>query len=112
MLLQIACGLFLIPHIVSKLAAPPPLVEFFEQSGLRPARMFMLGAAAVESLAAIGMTFGIYPAYAALLGAAALLVATLCLFKVRGFVWTWNSGGFEFPVFWFVVFLAVAWMSW
>lgn len=111
-LLQIACGLFLIPHIVSKLRMPPPIVEFFEQSGLRPARTFVLLAAALEFAAVVGLVFGIYPAYAALLAAAVLLTATLCLFKVRGFVWIWNGGGFEFPVFWFLVCLLVAWMSW
>jgi len=60
-LLQIVCGLFLIPHIVSKMMMPPPIVEFFEQAGLRPARFFMVSAAAVETVALIGLTFGIYP---------------------------------------------------
>ena len=111
-LLQIVCGLFLIPHIVSKIRMPPPIVEFFEQAGLRPARFFIVSAAAVETVAVVGLTFGIYPAYAALLAAAQLLVATLSLLRVRGLLWIWHGGGVEFPVFWSLVCLAVAWMSW
>lgn len=111
-LLQIVCALFLIPHIVSKMMMPPRIVEFFVQAGLRPARFFMVSAAAVETVAVIGLTFGIYPAYAALLAAAQLLVVTISLLKVRGLVWIWHGGGVEFPVFWSLVCLAVAGMSW
>ena len=111
-LLQIICGLFLIPHNVGKMMMPPPIVAFFEQAGLRPARFFMVSVAAVETVVVIGLTFGIYPAYAALLAAAQLLVATLSLLKVRGLLWIWHGGGVEFPVFWSLVCLVVAWMSW
>jgi putative oxidoreductase len=31
---------------------------------------------------------------------------------VKGFGWTWNTGGYEYPVFWAIVCLAVALEEW
>jgi putative oxidoreductase len=111
-LLRIAGGAFFIPHIWAKLLFAPPLVEFFEQAGLKPARAFMILTAVIEGLAAAGLIFNLFAPVAALLGAGVLIVATLCLYRVRGFVWIWNGGGFEFPVFWAIVLLVVARLSW
>ena len=110
--LRIVCGAFFIPHIWVKLQFPPPLVEFFEQAGLRPARPFMILTSVVEAVAAAGLIFNLFTPLAALLGVAVLVVATLCLYRVRGFLWIWNGGGFEFPVFWAIVLLLVARLSW
>jgi putative oxidoreductase len=110
--LRIVCGAFFIPHIWVKLQFPPPLVEFFEQAGLRPARPFMILTSVVEAVAATALIFNLFTPLAALLGVAVLVVATLCLYRVRGFLWIWNGGGFEFPVFWAIVLLLVARLSW
>ncbi len=107
-ILRIACGLFFVPHIWGKLQFPPPVVEFFEQAGLKPAKAFMLLGCAVEAIAAAALVFNLFTPVAALLGAASLAVATVCLYRVRGFLWIWNNGGFEFPLFWSVVLLIVA----
>ena len=111
-LLRIAAGAFFIPHIWVKLSFAPPLVEFFEQAGLKPARPFMILTAIIEGLAAAGLIFNLFTPFAALLGAGVLIVATLCLYRVRGFLWIWNGGGFEFPVFWAIVLLIVARLTW
>lgn len=110
--LRIACGAFFIPHIWVKLQFPPPLVEFFEQAGLRPAKAFMIVTAALEAVAAAALIFNLFTPIAALLGVGVLAVATVCLYRVRGFLWIWNGGGFEFPVFWAGVLLVVARLSW
>ncbi len=106
--LRIACGLFFVPHVWGKLQFPPPLVEFFEQAGLRPAKAFMLLACGVEAIAATALICNLFTPAAALLAAANLAVATICLYRVRGFLWIWNNGGFEFPLFWGLVLLVVA----
>jgi putative oxidoreductase len=31
---------------------------------------------------------------------------------VKGFGWTWNTGGYEYPVFWAIVSLSVAIEAW
>jgi putative oxidoreductase len=110
--LRIACGAFLVPHIFGKLQFPPPLVEFFEQAKLKPARAFMIAASVVEAVAAVALIFNFYTPIAALLAAFILIVATICLYRVRGFLWIWNSGGFEFPLFWTIVCLVVARFYW
>jgi hypothetical protein len=47
------------------------------------------------------------------LGAAALLaIAVYSLRVVKGFGWTWNTGGYEYPVFWAITSLAVALEAW
>jgi putative oxidoreductase len=106
--LRIACGLFFIPHVWGKLQFPPPLVEFFEQAGLKPAKAFMLLACAVEAIATAALICNLFTPVAAMVAAANLAVATICLYRVRGFLWIWNSGGFEFPLFWGLVLLVVA----
>ena len=107
-ILRIVCGLFFIPHIWGKLQFPPPLVAFFEEAGMKPAKAFMLFACVVEAIAATALIFNLFTPVAAVLAAANLVVATLCLYRVRGFLWIWNNGGFEFPLFWSVVLLVVA----
>ncbi len=110
--LRIASGAFFIPHIWAKLRFPPPLVDFFDQAGLKPAKTFMVVAAALEAVAAAALIFDLFTPIGALLGAGVLAVAALCLYRVRGFLWIWNGGGFEFPLFWAVVLLVVARLSW
>ncbi|WP_158814723.1 DoxX family protein [Methylocapsa sp. S129] len=110
--LRVACGAFLIPHIWGKLQFPPPLVVFFEQAGLRPARAFMILASIIEAIAAAALILNLFTPIAALLAAIMLVIATICLYRVRGFLWIWNSGGFEFPLFWTIVSLVVARIYW
>lgn len=109
--LRLICGAFFIPHIFAKLQFPPPLLDFFEQAGLRPARLFMTMALVLEAIAATALIFNLFTPIAALLAAAVLTVATICLYRVRGPIWIWDRGGFEFPVFWILALIVVARLS-
>ena len=60
----------------------------------------------------MGLVLGIYTRWTALLGAFVLFVAAAALFKVGGFKWLWNLGGFEYPVFWALACVAVALNAW
>jgi len=60
----------------------------------------------------VALVLGICTRYAAL-GAFALLgMAVYSLQVVKGFGWTWNTGGYEYPVFWAIVSLSVAIEAW
>lgn len=112
--LRLICALFFFPHIYFKIVGnPPPALGFFVQAGFKPPVLYMRIATAVESLAALGLLFGIYTHWAALLGAAALSVAAIavCFFN-RSVKWLWNLGGMEFPVFWALACVAVAMLYW
>jgi putative oxidoreductase len=41
-----------------------------------------------------------------------LAIAVYSLQVVKGFGWTWNTGGYEYPVFWAIVCIAVALEEW
>jgi len=41
-----------------------------------------------------------------------MAVAVYSLQVVKGFGWTWNTGGYEYPVFWGICSLAVAVQAW
>ncbi len=112
--LRLICALFFFPHIYFKLVGnPPPALGFFVQAGFKPPALYMRIAAAVESLAALGLLFGVYTQWAALLGAATLMVAAVavCFFN-RSVKWLWNLGGMEFPLFWAIACVAVALLHW
>lgn len=53
------------------------------------------------------MILGICTRYAALGAAAVLAIAVYALQVVKGFGWMWNTGGYEYPVFWAIVCIAV-----
>jgi len=57
-------------------------------------------AAFCELAVGIFLVLGLCTRYAALGAAAVLGVAVYALQVVKGFGWTWNTGGYEFPVFW------------
>jgi len=54
------------------------------------------------------LVLGLCTRYAALGAAAILGLAVYALQVVKGFGWTWNTGGYEYPVFWAIVCLAIA----
>lgn len=113
-LLRLICGLFFLPHMYFKVVgSPPPALFFFDKAGFRPAALFMRAAFVVEGLAAIGLIFGLYTQWAALLGALNLLVAAfaVCFFN-RGVKWLWNLNGMEFPIFWALSCGVVAMLYW
>ena len=114
-ILRIAAGAFMFPHIAGKFAGGgfnPATLGFFAKAGLNPPE-FWLGLAAVsEFLVGVFLVLGLCTRFAALGGAAVLLVAVYALQVVKGFGWTWNTGGYEYPVFWALACLVVAIEAW
>jgi putative oxidoreductase len=113
-LLRIICGAFFLPHIYFKVVGhPPPALGFFVQAGFRPPAVYMRISLVVESIAAAGLLFGVYPQWAALLAAASLSVAAVavCFFN-RSVKWLWNLNGMEFPIFWAIACVVVASLHW
>ncbi|MDB5859985.1 MAG: hypothetical protein JWQ76_3674 [Ramlibacter sp.] len=113
--LRIIAGAFLFPHIAGKFvngAFNPGTLAFFAKAGLTPPE-FWLGLAAVsELLVAVFLILGLCTRFAALGGAAVLLMAVYALQVVKGFGWTWNTGGYEYPVFWAITCSVVAMDAW
>ena len=114
-ILRIACGAFMFPHVAGKFANGafnPGTLGFFTKAGLTPPE-FWLGLAAIsETLVGIFLVLGLCTRFAALGSAAVLLVAVYALQVVKGFGWTWNTGGYEFPVFWAITSIVVAMDAW
>jgi putative oxidoreductase len=114
-ILRIICGLFLFPHVMGKFAAgaaSAATVGFFAKAGFQPAEVWVYIAAVSETLVGVALVLGICTRFAALGGCALLLIAVYSLQVVKGFGWTWNTGGYEYPVFWAITSLAVAIEAW
>jgi putative oxidoreductase len=114
-LLRIICGAFMFPHIAGKFAAGAlsvGTVGFFAKAGFNPPELWVYLAAFAEAATGIALVLGICTRFAALGAAFVLLMAVYALQMVKGFGWTWNTGGYEYPVFWAVTCFAVAIDAW
>jgi putative oxidoreductase len=114
-ILRIICGLFFIPHVLGKFAAgtvSATTVGFFAKAGFQPPEVWVYIAAVSETAVAIALVLGICTRFAALGSVALLAIAVYSLQVVKGFGWTWNTGGYEYPVFWGIVSLCVAIEAW
>jgi putative oxidoreductase len=114
-IVRIICGLFMFPHVMGKFAAgtvSAATAGFFAKAGFHPPELWVYIAAVCETAAGIALVLGICTRFAALGAAAVLLLAVYSLQVVKGFGWTWNTGGYEYPVFWAVTSIAVAIEAW
>src|ERR1700688_1775018 len=114
-ILRIICGLFLFPHVMGKFAAGTGSVAtagFLAHAGFHPPEVWIYMAAVSETAAGVALVLGIFTRFAALGAAALLAIAVYSLQVVKGFGWTWNTGGYEYPVFWAITSLAVALEAW
>ena len=112
-LMRIATGAFFFPHVAGKFTGSgdfnPMALSFFEAAGFTPAAYFVGFTAMLEVAVGIALVLGVFTTYAALTGMLILLTAVYALHSVTGFkAWVWNSGGYEYPVFWAIACLAVA----
>jgi putative oxidoreductase len=113
--LRIICGAFMFPHVAGKFAGgalSAGTVGFFAKAGFTPPEMWVYLAAFAEAACGIALVLGICTRYAALGAAFVLAMAVYALQMVKGFGWTWNTGGYEYPVFWAITSLAVAFDAW
>jgi putative oxidoreductase len=115
-ILRIICGAFMFPHVAGKfvgVALNAGTVGFFAKAGFYPPEAWVGLAAFSEALVGVCLVLGIATRFAGLGAAAVLLVAVYALQVVGGFKgWTWNTGGYEYPVFWAIVSLAVSVNAW
>ena len=114
-ILRIACGAFMFPHIAGKFANGafnPGTLGFFAKAGMTPPEFWLGLAAMSEFLVGVFLVLGLCTRFAALGGAAVLLMAVYALQVVKGFGWTWNTGGYEYPVFWAIASVVVAMEAW
>jgi putative oxidoreductase len=113
--LRIIAGAFMFPHAAGKFASLATLtlnagtVGFFAKAGMTPGELWVYLAAAAELATGLFLVLGLCTRYAALGAAAILGIAVYALQVVKGFSgWTWNTGGYEYPVFWALVCIAIA----
>ena len=117
-ILRIAAGAFMFPHVAGKFADISTLtlnkgtLGFFAKAGMVPAEFWVYLAAASEVTVGVLLVLGLCTRYAALGAAAVLAVAVYALQVVKGFGWTWNTGGYEYPVFWALTCIAIAIEEW
>ena len=114
-ILRIAAGAFMFPHAYGKFADIGTLtlkagtIGFFEKAGMVPGVFWTYLAAGAELAAGIFLVLGLCTRYASLGAAVILGVAAYALQVVKGFSgWTWNTGGYEYPVFWALVCITIA----
>ena len=114
-ILRIAAGAFMFPHVAGKFAVISTLtlnagtVGFFAKAGMTPGASWVYLAAAAELTAGLFLVLGLCTRFAALGAAAILGMAVYALQVVKGFQgWTWNTGGYEYPVFWALTCIAIS----
>ncbi|HZM46386.1 MAG TPA: DoxX family protein [Burkholderiales bacterium] len=114
-IVRIAAGVFMFPHVLGKFSDVATLtlnkgtVGFFAKAGMVPGEFWVYLAAGSELAAGLFLALGLCTRYAALGAASILGIAAYAIQVVRGFGgWTWNTGGYEYPVFWALVCIAIA----
>lgn len=106
--LQLLCGVFFLPHIVSKISDRAPSIELFTAAGLRSALPWVWAAIFVEMTVSAGLLLDVYARICAAVGALFLLAAAIVILRVSGGAWRWNQGGAEYCIFWAACCAAVA----
>lgn len=112
-LVRITAGLLLVPHGAQKLFGwfggfgPAATGGFFaDKLGLEPGILFAVAAGAIEFAGGLLLALGLFTRPVALAVAALMAVAVFQVHLGAGFFWT--SGGYEYPLLWGVVALALA----
>lgn len=110
-LVRVAAGLLLVPHGAQKLFGwfggygLTGTAEYFASTlGLEPGILFALAAGIIEFFGGLALALGLLTRPVALVVAAFLAVA-LTMHLPNGFFWT--AGGFEYPLLWSLVALAI-----
>jgi putative oxidoreductase len=92
-IVRLIAGLFLIPHVYSKLVGSGT-VGFFKAAGFKPPAFWMYVACVIEASVAMSFLSNVFARYFGVL--------------VNRGKWLWNFGGYEYCVFWAACCLAVA----
>lgn len=107
-LIRFICGYSLIPHGYGKLfgGGLQGAADFFAQMGLQPALPLATFVGILEFFGGILLAVGLLTRPVALLVVGFMAVAVLQVHWPNGYLWI--SLGYEYPLFWGVVALAVA----
>jgi putative oxidoreductase len=108
MVLRIFCGIWFVPHALGKIRNVDRACQTFDKAGFRPPRLFVLATIGLETLAAAGLVFGIYPRVAAALAVVVLLGAAYAVLAINGWNWRWQKQGPEYMLFWAAVCVIAA----
>lgn len=109
--LRVLCGVFFLPHLVLKFVFFPDTLKFFQRAGFPFGKQLIFLDAAIEIAVAAMLILNIAPRFAACVAALHLLVAAGAVWRANGHTWRWNRGGPEYPIFWSIICLIVAWGS-
>ncbi|WP_259779471.1 DoxX family protein [Aestuariispira ectoiniformans] len=111
-LIRVATGLFLMPHGAQKLFGwfggygLDGTGQFFGQTlGMEPGILFALLAGLVEFVGGLFVAIGLLTRPAALGVAVLMAVAVVTVHLGNGYFWT--NGGYEYPLLWGLVALAI-----
>ena len=111
-IIRITAGLFMFPHVMGKITGYEATLVFFTKAGFYPPAFFLVLAGVMEAVSGLCLVFGLWTRFAAPVAAGALFVAAGALWLVGGFHWVWNKGGFEYPIFWGLICLAITVKEW
>jgi putative oxidoreductase len=93
-IVRLIAGIFLIPHVYSKLVGSGT-VGFFKAAGFKPPAFWMYVACVIEASVAVSFLSNMYARYFGVLGAVHLLIAGAAVYRVNKGKWLWNFGGYE-----------------
>ncbi|GGF60855.1 hypothetical protein GCM10007301_20780 [Azorhizobium oxalatiphilum] len=110
--LRMVAGLWYLPHVYQKLSGIEGSLKFFASAGLTPAPLFLGLAIVFESLAFIGLTFGLFTRWIGLVSFGCMAVAAYAILQTKGINWYWAKGGEEYLAFWAFASLAIAIDAW
>jgi putative oxidoreductase len=109
---RVMCGVLYVPHILFKLNSMESSAVFFAKAGFSPGYAFVILALVLETISAIGLTFGFFVKWTGLISAGVLAVAAYAVCVTKGAGWLWNLGGVEYLVFWSLGSLVFAIKEW
>lgn len=108
LMIRVVAGALLIPHGYQKLFVPGVMdgtAGFFGQMGLVPAAFWVWVIALLEFAGGIMLVVGFLTRPVAAMVVGFMAVAAFYVHMGNGFFW--NKGGFEYPLMWGVVALAI-----
>ena len=109
-IIRICAGLFAMPHGAQKLfgmygGSAQGTAKFFAKIGIEPALPLVYATGAVEFFGGLCLVLGLFTRPAA---AAMGVLMAVAIFKVHlSSGYFWNKGGYEYPLFWGLICLAI-----
>ncbi len=109
-LVRFFAGIMLVPHGAQKLFGmfgfnPEGFNGFLTKFGFVPAELWVIVLGIIEVVGGLMIAFGLLTRPWALAAAIELLVAVFVVHLGNGYFW--NKGGYEFPLLWGVVMIAI-----